>query len=165
MRSIAIVPPRHCKHGCRGGGGEETQGACSWQKLTHSKVSYSLKHMCLNVNSVSTFRRSKSADPSAPEATVSAVQAVLNAKQSRLVELSSKVQSLEAQISTNATSLLSWETRAREAERELISATNSLASSNREREEAKLSLQSLRTRLEKGEEASRGGLITCSKLT
>ena len=69
------------------------------------------------------------------------------------------MQSLEAQISTNATSLLSWETRAREAERELISATNSLASSNREREEAKLSLQSLRTRLEKGEEASRGELI------
>ena len=69
------------------------------------------------------------------------------------------MQGLEAQISTNGASLLSWETRAREAERELISATNSLASSNREREEAKLSLQSLRMRLEKGEEASRGELI------
>ena len=73
-----------------------------------------------------------------------------------MVELTSKVQSLEAQISTNAASLLSWETRAREAERDLLSATNSLASSNREREEARLKCESLRTRLEKGEEASRG---------
>ena len=114
-----------------------------------------------NVNSISLFRRSKSADPSTPEATVSAVQAVLNAKQTRLVELSSKVQGLEAQISTNTASLLSWETRAREAERELVSATNSLASSNREREEAKLKCESLRARLEKGEEASRGKTIGC----
>ena len=87
---------------------------------------------------------------------MSAVQAVLNAKQSRLVELGSKVQGLEAQISTNAASLLSWETRAREAERELVSATNSLASSNRQREESKLKCESLQARLEKGEEASRG---------
>ena len=102
------------------------------------------------------IRRSKSADPSAPEVTVSAVQAVLNAKQTRLVELNSKVQGLEAQLSTTAASLLSWETRAREAERELVSATNSLASTSREREEAKLKCESLRARLEKGEEASRG---------
>ena len=87
---------------------------------------------------------------------MSAVQAVLNAKQSRLAELSSKVQSLEAQISSNAASLLSWETRAREAERDLLSATNSVATSNREREETRLKCESLRTRLEKGEEASRG---------
>merc|ERR1719447_2436709 len=99
-----------------------------------------------------TPRRSKSADPSAPEATVSAVQAVLNAKQSHVTELSHKVQGLEALLSTNTTSLLSWETRAREAERELISATNSLASSNREREEVKLKCESLRVRLDKGEE-------------
>ena len=77
------------------------------------------------------------------------------------MELSSKVQGLEAQISTNAASLLSWETRAREAERELVSATNSLASSNREREEAKLKCESLQARLEKGEEASRGETIGC----
>ena len=121
-----------------------------------------LIHIICNINLsfivdwISIFRRSKSADPSTPEATVSAVQAVLNAKQSRLVELTSKVQSLESQISSNATSLLSWETRAREAERDLLSATNSLASSNREREEARLKCESLQTRLEKGEEASRG---------
>ena len=79
-----------------------------------------------------------------------------------MVELTSKVQSLEAQISTNAASLLSWETRAREAERDLLSASNSLASSNREREEARLKCESLRTRLEKGEEASRGESIESS---
>ena len=108
-----------------------------------------------------TFRRSKSADPSAPEATVSAVQAVLNAKQSHVTELSHKVQGLEAQLSTNTTSLLSWETRAREAERELVSANNSLASVTREREEVKLKCESLRVRLEKGEENSRGDIMFC----
>lgn len=82
-----------------------------------------------------------------------------------MVELTSKVQSLEAQISTNAASLLSWETRAREAERDLLSASNSLASSNREREEARLKCESLRTRLEKGEEASRGESIVSPSLT
>ena len=108
-----------------------------------------------------TFRRSKSADPSAPEATVSAVQAVLNAKQSHVTELSHKVQGLEAQLSTNTTSLLSWETRAREAERELLSANNSLASVTREREEVKLKIESLQVRLEKGEENSRGDIMFC----
>ena len=92
---------------------------------------------------------------------MSAVQAVLNSKQSRVTELNHKVQGLEAQLSTNTTSLLSWETRAREAERELVSANNSLASVTREREEVKLKCESLRVRLEKGEENSRGEIMFC----
>ena len=92
---------------------------------------------------------------------MSAVQAVLNAKQSHVTELSHKVQGLEAQLSTNTTSLLSWETRAREAERELVSANNSLASVSREREEMKLKCESLRVRLEKSEENSRGDIMFC----
>ena len=92
---------------------------------------------------------------------MSAVQAVLNAKQSHVTELSHKVQGLEAQLSTNTTSLLSWEIRAREAERELVSANNSLASVTREREEVKLKCESLRVRLEKGEENSRGDIMFC----
>ena len=90
---------------------------------------------------------------------MSAVQAVLNSKQSRVTELNHKVQGLEAQLSTNTTSLLSWETRAREAERELVSANNSLASVTREREEVKLKCESLRVRLEKIEENSRGDIM------
>ena len=92
---------------------------------------------------------------------MSAVQAVLNSKQSRVTELNHKVQGLEAQLSTNTTSLLSWETRAREAERELVSANNSLASVTREREEVKLKCESLRVRLEKIEENSRGDIMFC----
>ena len=92
---------------------------------------------------------------------MSAVQAVLNSKQSRVTELNHKVQGLEAQLSTNTTSLLSWETRAREAERELVSANNSLASVTREREEVKLKCKSLRVRLEKSEENSRGEIMFC----
>ena len=92
---------------------------------------------------------------------MSAVQAVLNAKQSRVTELNHKVQGLEAQLSTNTTSLLSWETRARKAERELVSANISLASVTREREEVKLKCKSLRVRLEKSEENSRGEIMFC----
>jgi len=97
----------------------------------------------------STPRRSRSCDPGMVESTVSAVQAVLNRRQTQVYELQTKLSSIKDKLEQVNRNRQEWEEKHKEVSNRLGVKTGILATAEREGELARMLVEDLQTKLEK----------------